>query len=193
MANNLPINSGNQQSSYQRFSYTLAAGEVVTVYNPYNYFTCLDCDAPFNVAWSTNRSATGFEKGLQVKFDNGELIPSVQITNTASTQNTIVFGLGAGNFDDNRLVLTSASTINTLAGQYATFAATTVAISAGIATIPAAKKVIIQNNGANVMYIGGTGTDGLQLMPGGIFEYELNATLTIYGTNGDAIAVGSFN
>ena len=53
--------------------------------------------------------------------------------------------------------------------------------------------MILQNTGQNIMYIGGTETDGLQLQPQGTFEYTLDESLTLFGTNGDTLAVGSFN
>ena len=192
MADLLKINSGSQQSSYTRFEYTLAAGEVKTIVNPYNYFTCLESTSPFDVAWSTNRSSTGFEKGLQVHFKNDELIPSVTITNTAATANHIVVGMGCGNFQDNRLVLGTGATLSTYPAQFTSFAASTQTIASGKATIPAAKKVIIQNTSTtNSMYIGSA--NGLELQAGGTFEFSLSIPLDVYGTDSDVIAIGSFN
>lgn len=193
MADLLKINSGSQQSSYTRFEYTLAAGEVKTIVNPYNYFTCLESTSPFDVAWSTNRSSTGFEKGLQVHFKNDELIPSVTITNTAATANHIVIGMGCGNFQDNRLVLGTGATLSTYPAQFTSFAINNQTIASGKATIPAAKKNIIQNNSSNLMYIGGSGTDGLQLQAGGTFEYSSEIALEVWGTDNDVVTVGSFN
>lgn len=109
MSDLIPINSGNQQSSYTRFQYTLQPGEVKIVTNPYNFFTCLEATAPFDVAWATNRKATGFEKGLYVQFPKDELIPNVVIENTSASSNTIAFGLGVGDFKDNRLIIDSSS------------------------------------------------------------------------------------
>lgn len=190
---NLQINNGNQQASYRKFTYTLQPGEVLPVTNPYNFFVCEEATAPFDVAWSTNSKAVGFRKGLQVHFSPDELYPNVVITNTAATANTISFGMGRGNFKDNRFVIDQSALLSVILGQYAAFNATTVALSDGKADIPVAAHTIIQNTSANIMYIGGTGTNGLQLQPGGTFEFGCAAVVTVYGTTGDTLAIGSFN
>jgi len=63
-------------------------------------------------------------------------------------------------------------------------------ITAGTATAPAGAKVILQNTGANVVYIGGTGTDGLQLQPQGTFEYNSSVSLPLFGTDDDTLVAG---
>jgi len=183
------INNGRQQSSYKEFTYTLQPGEVRVLNNPFNYFACLRATADFNIAWSANQMDTNFRQGRKAKFD--DVLPYVVFENPQATAIVITVGLGIGDFDDNEFSV--FGNIQTVPGTFDAFSATTVAISSGFADIPAATKVIIQNNGGNVMYIGGTGTDGLQLMPGGTFEYNLATPLKVYGTNGDAIAIGSFN
>lgn len=183
------INNGRQQSSYKEFEITLPANGLYTLNNPFNYFRCLAATLPFNVAWSTNQMDTNFEAGLGIKFD--DVIPYAQIFNPHNQSITIKVGVGIGYFDDSRL--TVSGTVQTVPAQYNSFSATTVAISSGIATIPVHEKTIIQNTSSNIMYIGGTGTDGLQLQPGGTFEFSCVAVVTIYGTNGDTLAIGGFD
>ena len=183
-----PINNGRQQSSYKEFTIVLGANAVYTLNNPYNFCRCLSSTGKFKVAWSTNQMDTDFEGGLQAKFDT--ILPYVQIFNPSSSAITISLGLGVGDFDDSRL--TFSGSVQTIPAQYTTFSAQSYTIASGSATIPPAQKLIIQNTGANVMYIGGTGTDGLKLQPNGTFEVACEQSITIYGTNGDTLAVGSF-
>ena len=183
------INTGRQQSSYKEFTITLPAGGIYTLNNPFNYFRCLAASGSFKVAWSANTMDTDFEAGLGISFD--DVIPYAQLFNPSAAAITIRIGCGIGYFDDSRL--TVSGTVYTAPAQYASFAATSVAISSGSATIPVAANTIIQNTGSNTMYIGGTGTDGLQLAVGGTFEFSCAAVVTVYGTNGDTIAIGSFN
>ena len=185
-----PINGGRQQSSYKEFTLTLPANGIYTLNNPYNFCRCLSATGKFKVAWSSNQMDTDFEGGLQAKFDT--VLPYVQIFNPSSTPLTLSMGLGIGDFDDSRL--TVSGTVSTAPAQYNDFTAETLTFdSTGILEIQPAQKVIIQNTGGNVVYIGGTGTDGLQLQPNGTFEFSLAENLTIYGTDADTVAVGSFN
>lgn len=184
-----PINSGRQQSSYREFTITLPANGIYKLDNPFNYFRCLESSHPFQVAWSTNQLDTDFEGGLGIKFDT--ILPYAQIFNNSNTPLVCRVGVGIGYFDDSRLVV--SGTVQTQEAQYTTFSASTVTIASGQALIPVAAKTIIQNTGSNVMYIGGTGTDGLQLQPKGTFEFACEAQITVFGTDGDTIAIGEFN
>lgn len=183
------INTGRQQSSYKEFAITLPAGGIYTLNNPFNYFRCLEASNAFKVAWSANQMDTDFEAGLGINFD--DVIPYAQIFNPTAAPITIRIGCGIGYFDDSRL--TVSGTVQTIPASYSAFQATTVAISSGKADIPVSNHTIIQNTGSNIMYIGGTGTDGLQLEVGGTFEFSCSAVVTVWGTNGDTIAIGSFN
>ena len=189
MADIRPINGGQQQSSYREFTITLPANGIYTLNNPFNYFRCLECNVDgFKVAWSSNTSSTDFESGLGIKFD--DVIPYAQIFAPEEQGMTVRIGCGIGYFDDSRL--TVSGNVRTEPAQYNSFSAETLTIADGQAVVPVAQKVIIQNVSENVMYIGGTGTDGLQLQAGGTFEYTSKSALTIYGTDGDKLAVGSF-
>lgn len=182
-----PINNGQQQSSYREFDITLPAGGVYTLNNPFNYFRCLFATSTFDVAWSTNTGRTNFESGLGVKFES--VIPYAQIFAPENQGITLKVGVGVGYFDDSRLTVTG--NVRTEPAQYNSFSAATLTIADGVATVPSAQKVIIQNAGSNTMYIGAA--DGLQLQPTGTFEYSLATGLEVYGTDGDMLKVGSFN
>ena len=100
----LPINNGQQQSSYREFEITLKAGGVYTLNNPFNYFRCLSATSAFEVAWSTNTGRTNFESGLGIKFNS--VIPYAQIFAPKNQGITLKIGAGIGYFDDSRLTVT---------------------------------------------------------------------------------------
>lgn len=183
----LPINNGRQQSSFEYFTVTLAAGAVKPLYKPFNCFRCYDATANFKVAWAANSDFTDFGEGMMVKFD-GDPLSTVLIMNPTNSTIVVKVGMGIGTFEDSRLSVTG--NISTVAGSFYQFTAQTLTIASGTTTAPAGHN-IIQNNGANVMYLAGAGTDGLQLMPKGTFEYNFDTPFTVYGTNGDKLAVGN--
>lgn len=187
MAELLPINTGRQQCSFTKLNITIPAGGSYKYDSPFNYFRCYDATFDFEIAWSTNSSRTDFGAGFGVKFD--DVIPYVIIFNSSVTPLTISIGVGIGYFDDSRLSV--SGNITTIPAQYTAFSSQEITITNGLAEIPAARKNIIQNTGSNIVYIGSA--DGLQLKPLGTFEYSLDEPLTVYGTNGDTISVGSFN
>ena len=185
-----PINGGRIQSSYKEFTVVLPANGIYTLNNPYNFCRCLSSTGRFKVAWSSNQMDTDFEGGLQAKFDS--ILPYVQLFNPTETPITLRLGLGVGDFDDSRL--TVSGTVQTSPAQFANFSAETITFDeTGVIEVAPAQKVIIQNTGSNIVYIGGSGTDGLQLLPKGTFETSLPNILTLYGTSGSTIAIGSFS
>lgn len=183
----LPINTGRQQSSFKYFTISLAANQVYDLPNPLNCVRCYDATANFQVAWSSNADFTDFGEGMMVKFD-GEPISTVKLYNPNNFAITIKIGVGIGTFEDSRLSV--SGNIQTVQGAYYQFSAQTLTIASGTVTAPSGHN-ILQNTGSNVMYLGGTGTDGLQLEPLGSFEYNVETAFTVYGTDGDTLAVGS--
>lgn len=181
-----PINTGRQQSSFKYFTIPLAAGQVYSLDNPFNCFRCYDATANFELAWSPNTDFTNFGEGMMVKFD--DVIPGVKFRNPTNASIVVKVGMGIGTFEDSRLSVTG--NIQTVQGSYYQFSAQTLTIATGTTTAPSGHN-IIQNTGSNIMYLGGTGTDGLQLQPQGVFEYNVETAFTIYGTNGDTLAIGS--
>lgn len=187
MAELLPIDNGRQQASFHRFMIVIPAGGSYKLDNPFNYFRCYEATFDFDIMWSANNEQTRFGAGLGIKFDT--VIPYVIIRNHGATELRVDVGVGVGYFDDSRLSV--SGTVKTMPAPYSAFAVTNVTITDGVATVPAAGRSIIQNTGANVMYIGAA--NGLQLQPQGSFEVELNEDFTVYGTNGDTLVIGSFN
>lgn len=190
MAELLPINTGRQQCSFTKIKIEIPAGGSYKYDSPFNYFRCYDATDDFHVSWSTNSSRTDFGAGFGVRFE--DVIPYVIIFNPNKTPLLLSVGVGIGYFDDSRL--TVSGTVQTSPAQYNNLSVETLNFdSSGQITIPPAQRVLIQNTGSAVVYIGGTGTDGLQLQPQGTFETSLQDSLTLYGTSGSTVAVGSFS
>lgn len=185
----LPIDNGRQQSSFRKITITIPSGGSYKFDNPFNYFRCYDATFDFQLSWSTNSDRTDFGAGFGVRFD--VVLPYVLLFNPGVTPLTVSIGVGIGYFDDSRL--TVSSVVKTNPAPYTFFNVTQTTVTNGRVTIPAASKTIIQNTSENVMYIGGTGTDGLQLQPQGSFEFALNDNITVFGIDGDTLTIGSFN
>jgi hypothetical protein len=183
------ITTGSLQSVYSEHEITVAGNSFYELSNPYNFFRCLEANHNFQVAWSSAIGKTDYSAGLRAKFE--EVLPSVLIFNPVATPLTVKIGLGIGDIDDSRL--TVSGTVLTQPAQFNTFVAQTLTISGGQAIISPAQKNIIQNTGSNIMYIGGSGTDGLQLLAGTTIDLTVDDTITVFGTDGDTLAVGSFN
>lgn len=184
-----PIDNGQVQAAARFYTATIKAGENKTIYSPFNVCKCISANQKFKVAWSSNTGATDFAEGWKVKLNVP--INSIQIFNVGATDLIVTLGLGIGDIDDSSFAV--SGTVYTEPSPYLTFAATTVQLSDGKADVPVSSHTIIQNTSANIMYIGGTGTDGLQLKPNGTFEFSCAAVVTVYGTTGDSLAIGSFN
>lgn len=187
MAALLPIDNGRQQASFRRFTIEIPAGGSFKLDNPFNYFRCYNATFDFKIMWSANNSETDYGAGMGNRFD--EVIPYVIIKNPGATMLTVDVGVGIGWFEDSRLSV--SGTVKTMPAPFSAFAVSSVTIADGSATVPAAGRSIIQNTGANTMYIGAA--NGLQLQPQGTFEVELNEAFTVYGTDGDTLVIGSLN
>lgn len=187
MADLLPIDNGRQQASFRRFKIVIPANGSYKLDNPFNYFRCYGATFEFKIMWSASNSQTDFGEGLGIRFN--EVLPYVIIRNPGETQLIVDVGVGIGYFDDSRL--TVSGTVKTMPAPYSFFVVNNVAIANGSVKVPAAARTIIQNTGANTMYIGAA--NGLQLQPQGSFEVELNEDFTVYGTDGDSLVIGSFN
>lgn len=181
----LPINTGRQQSSFKYFTITLQPSEVYDLPNPFTCFRCYDATANFQVAWSSNADFTDFGEGMMVQFI--DVIPTAKLFNPNNVAITLKLGVGIGTFEDSRLSV--AGSIQTQDGFYSGMSVSTQTIASGSTTVAAGHN-ILQNTGSNVMYIGGTGTDGLQLEPLGTFEIAIESDIEVYGTNGDTLAIG---
>lgn len=181
------IRTSDMQAMYKAYDVVIPPKSIRSFNTVYAFFTAIEANGKFNVRFSSSVGFTEFEQGLYAKFNH--MMDFLQIENPNETSLILRFGVGSGEFEDNRLIVSSK--VATQPAPYEMFTASTATIADGSATIPAGHKVIIQNTGSNVMYIGAA--DGLQLKPLGTFEYSLADSLTVYGTDGDTIAIGSFD
>ena len=187
------INTGRQQSSYKEFAITLAAGEVYTLNNPFNYFRCLESTDNFEVAWSANQSNTIFRKGLCIKFD--DVLPYAVLTNPHASAITVNVGVGIGDIDDDRLIVNNSGVIFS----QAPFTTLTAGSATGAAnyTVPDGANVslVCTSGTITVNYSAGTNTITNMIMSDGMtFDTWLlsGGTLAITGTGSYNYAIGSY-
>lgn len=185
---NALINLGSVQAPYQEFTYTIPAGQSQKVDYIYNCFNLLEASSAgvltCNFGGAVNE--TYFSAGMGYKLT--QPVQFLTLFNTSNAPLTVRFSLAIGDIYDNRL--TVSGVILTQPAQYSGLSCQQLTITSGTATAPAGAKVTLQNTGANVMYIGGTGTDGLQLQPGGSYDYSSSSAITIYGTDNDTLVAG---
>lgn len=185
---NALINLGSVQAPYQEFTYTIPAGQSHKIDYVYNSFNLLEASTAgvlkCNFGGAVNE--TLFSAGMGYKLT--QPVQFITLFNTSNSPLTVHLSLAIGDIYDNRL--TVSGTILTQPGQYSGLSCQQLTITSGTATAPAGAKVTLQNTGTNVMYIGGTGTDGLQLQVGGTFDYSSSSAITIYGTDNDTLVAG---
>lgn len=179
----------NLQAMCKTYTVTIPAGGIKAFDTVYKFFSCTKANGSFEVRFSSSSGYVAFEQGLYFKYF--KMLNYLLIKNPNNYPLIVSFTVGSGDFEDNRLTIVSE--VQTKESPYDSFAIQSLLIAGGKVTVPVAKKIILQNNAANVMYIGGSGTDGLKLLPNGTYEYCLNVALEVWGTNGDTLTVGSFN
>lgn len=186
--NNALINLGSIQAPYQQFIYTIPAGQSQRVDYVYNSFNLLNAsvDNAIKCNFGGAVNETLFSEGMGWKLTAP--VQFLTLFNTSNSPITVRIALAIGDIYDNRL--TVSGSIKVLPAEYNSFTTQQLTITAGTATAPAGAKVILQNTGANVVYIGGTGTDGLQLQAGGTFEYNSAVALPLFGTDNDTLVAG---
>lgn len=186
--NSALINLGSVQAPYQEYTYTIPAGQsqkVDYVYDSFNLLSAsvasaLKCNFGGAVNETLFSAGMGYKLTAPVQF--------LTLFNTSNSALTVTFALAIGDIYDNRL--TVSGNVMTQPAEFSSFTTQQLTITAGTATAPAGAKVILQNTGANVVYIGGTGTDGLQLQAGGTFEYNSVVALPLFGTDNDTLVAG---
>lgn len=186
------INVGTVEAPYQEWNVTIPANGVKRIdYVTDNFFLYeVSAHNALQVNFGGAVNQTFFTDGIGYRLT--QPVPYLTLKNTSNQPLTIKFAAGVGDIFDNRLVV--SGTVYTQPAQYSNFAIANETITSGKATIAAGGgKNIIQNNGSNVMYIGGSGTDGLKLEVGGSFEYAGSFTLDVWGTDNDIVTVGSFS
>lgn len=185
---NALINLGSVQAPYQEFTYTIPAGQSHKIDYVYDSFNLLEASTAgvlkCNFGGAVNE--TYFSAGMGYKLT--QPVQFITLFNTSNAPLTVHLSLAIGDIYDNRL--TVSGTVFTQPAQYSGLSCQELTITSGTATAPAGAKVTLQNTGANVMYIGGTGTNGLQLQSGGSFDYSSSSAITIYGTDNDTLVAG---
>ena len=184
------INNGRQQCSYKEFTITLQAGDVYTLNNPFNYFRCLESDAEFQVAWSTNQMDTTFYRGLGVRFD--DVIPYAQLYNPTAAAITLKVAVGIGFFDDSRINFDNDALPVQQQG-FKTFSATS-GTSATTLPYAAGDQIDVVCTSGTITLDNAAGITALILNEGQTFSVCLATagTLNVTGTGSWNISLGSW-
>lgn len=189
-ANNAVINTGSVWAPYQEFTYTLAAGEYHRVNYVTDNFVLLETTASnsLEVNFGGAMNQTNFTTGVQYKLQS--VVPYIQLYNKGNTAVTVHFALGVGEVRDNRLSLVGmanfSETYTSLNVSEETFDS-----SGKITTTGAHRKIVIQNSGAQNIYVGAA--NGFLVSPSGSMDIPLDGAVDLYGTNGETVVIGYFD
>ena len=182
------------QPSYKTYTYTVPAGGSVQIERTANFVSCLDAQAPFHVTFDM-QPETEFEAGLT--FFPVETVSRVEIINKGGTENRVTLAFGKGRIEDARLTIgnqvkTAAQSPNTLT------TGAPVNCGDGATTMLAADngnraEIMVANDGAGKVYIGGDGTaaagQGMPLEAGGVMVLTTTAAVYARNDSGAAVAV----
>ncbi len=184
-----------ENPQYSVLDYTLAAGEEISLAIAAEFVVVLESTAAFKMGFNQGSKAR-FEAGL--RYSARQRFRSIEIENTSAAANTIRIGVGLGDIQDARLVL--SGTIGTKPKTPDAPLATKAAVSAlDVAnTILAAqnlnrKELILVNSGAGTVYINGTvavlAGQGIPLAAGQTLILENSNAIYARNDTGGAVAV----
>lgn len=181
------INLGSVQSPYLEQILILPANSIQKFDYVHNCFNLLDSSGVLNLTFGGAAVETEFTAGMYYQLDS--TVPYVTFYNRTNAPLTIHFALGVGSIKDNRLNISGTVVVSEKPKN--ALAVTNHTIVDGSTTLELTGLSVMQNNGANNMYIGAA--DGLLLAPNGTFDVDIDGNVTVYGTDGDKLTVGSFS
>lgn len=188
---NAVINTGSVWAPYQEFTRTIPAGSYDRINYVTDNFVLLEVSAnnALEVNFGGAVNQTNFTAGIQYKLT--EAVPYIQLHNASSSPLIVHFAVGVGDVRDNRLTL--ANTKLTISETYKSLQVSRITFdSSGAYTISVpAEKIILQNVGTDVVYVGAS--DGFEISSSGSMDIQLNGSLTIYGTAGQSVVIGYYN
>lgn len=189
-AESAAINTGSVWAPYQEFTYTIPAGSYHRVNYVTDNFVLLEVSAngALEVNFGGAMNQTNFTAGIQYRLT--EAVPYIQMHNRSEQPLTVHFALGVGEVRDNRLSLVGqVNTTNT----YSSFATKRYVFpTSGVLEFSiAAEKIIVQNSGADNLYVGAS--NGFLVSPSGSMDLELNGTFSLYGTSTNTVVVGALS
>ena len=189
-ANNAQINTGSVWAPYQEFFYTIPAGQYQRVNYVTDNFVLLETTAnnSLEVNFGGAMNQTNFTAGVQYKLES--VVPYIQLYNKGASPVTVHFALGVGDVRDNRLSLVGMANFSET---YTTFNVSeeTFDSSGKITTTGAHRKIVIQNSGAQNIYVGAA--NGFLVSPSGNMDIPLDGAVDLYGTNGETVVIGYFD
>lgn len=181
---------------YSEMSFTLAAGEEISLAMDGDFVACLDADQGFRIGFNEGPKA-GFEKGL--KFRTEQQFRSVQLYNQNGAAIAVRIAFGRGDIEDARLNLTGSITARDDTPDTLTTGAAT-SCATGAATLLAAANdlrreivVVVPDSAGGTVYVGGasgaTAGEGIPVSPGGTLILTTSAAVYLRNDTGAAVAV----
>ena len=191
----LQINNSTTPVSYKQETITVKANDSYKYYQVYNTIRIIDSNAnnqgDLLFQFGALSTTTEFWKGLCISYP--EELASVTIFNKTNADIQVTIATAIGTIQDDRLnvsgtVATQNQPMENVNASQETFDATgTIAVdSTGY------KRVIIQNaSTSNSIFLFGNNT--FELQPTAVFDMELSAQFSIFGTNGQKVNIAYFN
>ncbi len=185
-----------QLSAYKYFSVTIPAGEIrrVDVYS--RFLTILNNSAASDPLVSIGgQSYERIPQGISIELPENDNFGYLEFYNDSIADLTITFAVSAGRIYDARLVASAVLSVNATSNVLSTPAAITVTTSApaspAIAADSTRRAVILQNNGANPVWVGDAAVDGANnrgicIVPGESMSIETEAAIYLRSTGGNS-------
>lgn len=156
----------DNKSYYRYFDITIAAGEIYQL-NVFGRFMSIlyNSSTTDPLVAINGQPEEKIPAGLSIKLSDEEYsFKKIEIRNSSGSSMSLKLAFSSGEVYDNRFAVTSTLDVNTATDTISTPAALTIPTTApGAASIAAStsrREVVIQNNGANPLWIGDANVDG---------------------------------
>jgi len=183
---------------YQYFKRTIAAGEVIRINAYGNFLTLLNSTGAEDILISiSGQSFQEMPQGLSLELPQGDSFVYLEFRNSEAGPVTIKFSLSNGKIFDNRVTISGTLDVTETTNAINTPAAVAVEVAVpGAATIAAnanRREILIQNNGANPIWVGDANVDGannrgIKIDIGGSIILASEAALYLRSTVGASTA-----
>lgn len=191
----IQINNSTSPVSYKQEKLTIPANQQVKYQQVFNTIRVIDSNAnnqgDLLFQFGALSTKTEFWKGLCISYP--QELPSVTIFNTTNAPIDVVIATAIGTIQDDRLNV--SGTVATQNKPYTTVNASLETFDGnGEIAIDSTgfKRVVIQNDSAtDSIFIFNNNT--FELSPTAVFDMEISAPFTIYGTAGEKASVAYFN
>ncbi|PJE25764.1 hypothetical protein SAMN06297129_2449 [Pseudooceanicola antarcticus] len=180
--------------SYTTRELVIPAGGSIETFRDASFVTCLEAQAPFKIAFEGGQSSD-FEAGLTLTPSGG--LRTMELRNTGATDNRVKLAFGKGEIQDSRLTLGGSIAANIEPGDMFNTPLPVSAGDAAVTLLAAANsnraELILANDGAGKVYIGGTAAavagQGLPLAVGQALSLDTSAAVYARNDSGSAVSI----